>query len=386
MPTPRDLQFGSQYSDLNFQQPETVTNQTPSQKFSSLLADLLRRHQQLGTRPFAEQSFAGQEEQIRRTEQTPADLIGASPEIQSGVRAAQVGAVQPTVSGAQQGKQTYSEQLRSFGDALTTTRQFFTDLQTQENKKRDDARALIKDSLTLFGGSAFDKANDEELTRLEKEAGLPKGYIKGVGQTLKERELELKRLNASLYGGLTPGQVNTTINSIASAFDNELIVKSYNTAQEGYQTIKTIGVKTKSPADDIAFIYAFAKIMDPNSVVREGEYNTIQKYAQNWAQTFGFKAQRVFSNTNFLSADAKQKMLNALTPKVNTITSQYKNLRKEYQRQIDDARAGVPRTITEYTPPSFNQQQETIRVKRKSDGKKGSIPIGEFDPKLYEKI
>lgn len=148
--------------------------------------------------------------------------------------------------------------------------------------------------------------------------------------------------------GLTPGQINTTINSIASAFDSEPIVKSYNVTQEGYQTIKSIGVDTKSPADDIAFIYAFAKIMDPNSVVREGEYNTIQRYAQTWADNFGFQAQRIFSNTNFLTADAKQKMLNALLPKVTAIETQYKNLESEYQRQINDAKAGATRQITNY--------------------------------------
>lgn len=152
--------------------------------------------------------------------------------------------------------------------------------------------------------------------------------------------------------GLTPAQINSTVNSIAGAFDNEQIVKSYNVTQEGYQTIKTIGTKTSSPADDIAFIYAFAKIMDPNSVVREGEYATIQKYAQTWSDNFGFKAKRIFSNTNFLSSDAKQKMLNALAPKVATIEKQYVNLKSEYQRQIDDAYGGKPRTITSYETPS----------------------------------
>jgi len=155
--------------------------------------------------------------------------------------------------------------------------------------------------------------------------------------------------------GLTPSQINTTVNSVAGAFDNEPIVKAYNTVQEGFQTINSIGVNTKSPADDIAFIYAFAKIMDPNSVVREGEYNTIQKYAQTWANNFGFKAQRIFSNTNFLTASAKQKMLNALKPKVDTITKQYENLNSEYQRQIQDAYAGRPRKITNYAAGNIPQ-------------------------------
>ena len=168
--------------------------------------------------------------------------------------------------------------------------------------------------------------------------------------------------------GLTPAQINTTVNQIAGAFDNEPIVKNYNTAQEGYQTLQKIGVKTSSPADDIAFIYAFAKIMDPNSVVREGEYNTIQRYAQTWADTFGFTAKRLFSNTNFLSSDAKQKMLNALTPKVQTLTDQYNKTKSEYQRQMDDARAGLPRTITDYSVDSVTDPKvEQMRKDGLSD-------------------
>lgn len=165
----------------------------------------------------------------------------------------------------------------------------------------------------------------------------------------KAEQAAAKEAREATTGGLTPAQINSTVNSIASAFDNEQIVKNYNTAQEGYQTLQTIGTDTKNPADDIAFIYAFAKIMDPNSVVREGEYNTIQKYAQSWAQTFGFNAKRIFSNTNFLSKDAKEKMLQALTPKINTISKQYENVYNEYQRQIQDAYAGKPRSITQYS-------------------------------------
>ena len=183
-------------------------------------------------------------------------------------------------------------------------------------------------------------------------AGLnPHNGEEGLFGDEESREIEpaVKEAREAATGGLTPAQINSTVNSIASAFDNEQIVKNYNTAQEGYQTLQTIGTDTKNPADDIAFIYAFAKIMDPNSVVREGEYNTIQKYAQSWAQTFGFNAKRIFSNTNFLSKDAKEKMLQALTPKINTISKQYENVYNEYQRQIQDAYAGKPRSITQYS-------------------------------------
>lgn len=243
-----------------------------------------------------------------------------------------------------------------------------------EQTDKDNAWNSISDLLTTFGSSVFQGADEKILAQMETAAGIPKGSLAKGLKTLKEQELTgqkteiikgddgaiysyvtdakgegtFKKLISGSGNGLSASQINTTVNQIAGAFDNEPIVKNYNTALEGYNTVSSIGTQTKSPADDIAFIYAFAKIMDPNSVVREGEYNTIQRYAQTWADTFGFSVKRIFSNTNFLTPDAKQKMLSALEPKINTLANQYQSLQSEYQRQIDDAYAGKPRQITNY--------------------------------------
>ena len=56
----------------------------------------------------------------------------------------------------------------------------------------------------------------------------------------KAEQAAVKEAREAATGGLTPAQINSTVNSIASAFDNEQIVKNYNTAQEGYQTLQTI--------------------------------------------------------------------------------------------------------------------------------------------------
>lgn len=328
--------------------------------FNTAIMGLMRKYQQLGTKDFQEQSLDAAKEQNKRiSAQTPNELIGASPGLQSGVRSSYAGALDPTIESGRSSAQTFGEQIRSFGDAINTTREFMSDYQTKVDKARDDARAVIKDALTIGGSDSLKGLAPEELASLEKAAGYPKGYIQGVSQTLKERELELKKQNAATVGGLSAAQINQTVNQIAGAFDNEPLVKNYNVVQEGYQTLSNIGTDTTNAADDIAFIYGFAKIMDPNSVVREGEYNTIQKYAQSWASTFGFNAKRIYSNTNFLSKDAKDKMLQVMSTKYGTATNQYNNLRSEYQRQMDDARAGTPRTITDYAGgfSSANQSQ-----------------------------
>jgi len=155
-------------------------------------------------------------------------------------------------------------------------------------------------------------------------------------------------------GMLTQAQINATVNQIAGNFDNEQLVKDYNQASNALRGIESIDIKSGSPTDDMAFIYGFAKIMDPNSVVREGEYKTVQDYAQALVQKSGLNVQRLFDNKNFLTVDAKTKMLSTLQSRVAGMKQGYDQVASEYQRQIDDAYAGKQRTITNYTVTGNN--------------------------------
>jgi hypothetical protein len=188
----------------------------------------------------------------------------------------------------------------------------------------------------------------------------------------KAEQAAAKEAREASTGGLTPAQINSTVNSIASQFRSEQIVKDFNNANASYQAIKSIGTDTRSPTDDMAFIYAFAKIMDPNSVVREGEYKTVQDYAQALVSKYAIGLKRIFDNSNFLTKDAKEKMLTTLGGKVETLYSQYKNLEAEYQRQIDDAYAGTSRTLTGYGQ-TFSEGTTTYTINNASSAPIGSI-------------
>ncbi len=427
--------YASVSQNIAGQIPKNVPDLNTSKLFGDAVVGLLKQYQGIEKYPFAAQEFGAREEQAKRLSFTDPSLIGAAPNVQASARGAQVAAVQPTVSGAQQAGQTFASRLQTLGDVINSV----SALQQQEEQRAQqaklDAQKLINDSFAQFGPDAFLQLPTDEQRRVEKMAGFPAGYIGNVAQAFRDREKaqqareeELIRLQKSssgqpsnkqaitddfgkVIGFFNPdtgestyyespqgnefeqflaqeeqkagqtfspqkreqlrqqfgGQQGTTtlpkalvtpVQTIANSFDNEQIVKNYNTAQEGYQTLQSIGVNTSSPADDIAFIYAFAKIMDPNSVVREGEYNTIQKYAQTWADNFGFSAKRIFANTNFLSSKAKQKMLNALTPKVNTIQGQYDNIYREYGRRIDNL-TGMNNGTDFLTQYSFTENQTT---------------------------
>ncbi len=88
--------------------------------------------------------------------------------------------------------------------------------------------------------------------------------------------------------------------------------------------------------------------MDPNSVVREGEYKTVQDYSQALLQNMGLKAKRVFDNSGFLTPEARTFMQNTIKRRLDVSQVQYNQVADEYQRQIDDAYTGKPRQITNY--------------------------------------
>ena len=211
-----------------------------------------------------------------------------------------------------------------------------------------------------------DVALDMELLKLSQKDGYESGIIgeyqfareQGYEGTFSQYQNEDANRKQSIAragvggSGLTPSQINTTVNGIAGAFDNEPIVKDFNQATSQYNLMSSLGTQGKNPGDDIAFVYAFAKLMDPNSVVREGEYATIQKYAQSFLDAKTLEAIRLVKNTNFLTAGAKQSLLNTAKAKLKVMQAQYDNVNSEYQRQIDDAYAGKPRTITQYDQSS----------------------------------
>jgi hypothetical protein len=95
------------------------------------------------------------------------------------------------------------------------------------------------------------------------------------------------------------------------------------------------GVPPWDKMDPELFPDAFAKAMDPDSVVREGEYATVQKYAQSWAESFGFNAARIFSNTTFLTPQARANMKATIRQRYQAGLGQYNNVRKSFGDRIN---------------------------------------------------
>lgn len=171
-------------------------------------------------------------------------------------------------------------------------------------------------------------------------------------------------------GGAYPPAQQRRIDAIVKAFDLQPIVKRTQVMSEGVGFAQALSDTTTNPADDQALIYAFAKVMDADSVVREGEYATVQKYAQSWAERFKFDMTRIWSNTQFLTPEARRNMKATLMTKWNVERRAYNNLRNEYGRKIERI-TGKTGGVDELTDFGAAFPQET-QAETRADGKKAA--------------
>lgn len=141
--------------------------------------------------------------------------------------------------------------------------------------------------------------------------------------------------NTMLYAGL-PSSTATAVRSQVTAFKTEPLVTNFNTIQDGYNFASSISGKTTNPADDQALIYSLAKVLDPNSVVREGEYATAAKYSQSWLKAFGKSVSQAIAGTGFLSEEARKNIKNTIATRYAASKKSYDNVYNQYVGGINN--------------------------------------------------
>lgn len=206
----------------------------------------------------------------------------------------------------------------------------------EETTAKQETRSLdVQAADALAKG---DTATYERLLRVKREMGQADDRQSDPRLAEIQRELAEARLDnmrsAKNSTGLPPN-VARRVDAKAKGWDALPIVKTTQKMAEAVSFANSLDINTKNPADDQALIYAFAKAMDPDSVVREGEYATVQKYGQSWAEAFGFNAARIFSNTPFLTPQARANMKRTILSKYAAGRAQYDNVRRSYGSQIN---------------------------------------------------
>lgn len=180
-----------------------------------------------------------------------------------------------------------------------------------------------------------------------------------------------------------PTSVQTKIISKADSIGSSDIGKRYNATVDAINIINGIDTASKNPADHQTIIYSFAKSLDPESVVREGEYATIKRYAQSLIDRYGKEVTNAIAGTGFLSQKAIDNIKSTMNNNYNSRKLQYDNLVKDTKRIINniagknvadeimvDYSAGVTNTQT--------KQPEIDRANIKINGLQVTLPNGDI--------
>lgn len=151
--------------------------------------------------------------------------------------------------------------------------------------------------------------------------------------------------SANVLNRLSPKTYNEVIKE-ADKFSNSPIVKKYNELVSAGNFINATDPTSTNPASHQALVYNFAKMLDPDSVVREGEYATIAKYSQSLAQKFGGEIRRVTTGSGFLSPSAIEAIQKESQNRINAYKPQYESVKNQFSQRIDNrAGSGIGQTV-----------------------------------------
>ena len=92
---------------------------------------------------------------------------------------------------------------------------------------------------------------------------------------LKKFQKEAEAYRKSQWGVIETKDQKKEIEGLRKEFRNSPEVKNFSVVQPMYDTIKR-AANQETPAGDLSLIFAYMKILDPNSTVREGEFANAQ--------------------------------------------------------------------------------------------------------------
>lgn len=249
--------------------PVTTAPQMPAQTMAPV-AYAMQQYKEPGD-PFTAAAMgmvnAGQAREQMAAEQAKAEqaaeLLKDFPDLQNAVKtqtldlasALTLGEQRTAKAAAEQRRQQIDTYLRASGD--TDIADAFANGVLDE----DGVAAAI----TAKDKPADMTSDQQELVQINKER-----------ETAGQPKLTLEEYQTSKTGrGTNAFNMEQGLNQ---QYTNADPLKSYQTIRNGYEKVRSAG-KLKTGAGDVSMIFAYMKILDPTSVVREGEFATAQNTA-----------------------------------------------------------------------------------------------------------
>lgn len=248
----------------------------------------------------------------------------------------------------QEQQQQIADKKKTEGDVSNVLAEAAKNGATQDVLQKIKASQNVNDAIINAGefyGQTNEKTFVQDLVAKYPDAGITLNDTLATAQDkLKGSRIYQEQVRPPSKGGsgggsggplgLTNQQIDN-ISPLITQFQNSPTVKNYNVLGETLNFVNGLDPSTNNPTDDQALIYAIAKALDPDSVVREGEYATVQKYSQSWAQAYGKTVEQAFMGTGFLSETARNNIKATLQSRFKATETSYNNLYDETKRRVN---------------------------------------------------
>jgi hypothetical protein len=189
-----------------------------------------------------------------------------------------------------------------------------------------------------------------------------------------ERDKQLKKIGLGGGSG-TSNQSTDNERALMSQFRGEQITKDYNEILGQKGTIDAYIQNGVGGPADLALVFSFMKGLDPNSVVRESEYETAAKSGNIFQGAFARFNGYFKEKGGILPENVKQEFQNLVNQKLKVKETQYNNLTKQYSDIAVRQGLNPKNVVIDYaggasgTPMTVDQEYEEYL---KADGKSKS--------------
>jgi hypothetical protein len=178
------------------------------------------------------------------------------------------------------------------------------------------------------------------------------------------------------WAGTLDKKKNDEIIKSRTQLHQEQAYKDYRSMQSTYTKIESSAQK-KTPQWDMSLIFAYMKMLDPNSVVREWEYATAQNAGNVWDKIIN-----LYNNTitwKKLTENQRQEFLEMAKSLMDGATYNYNNLLDDYAWQLfyggDASKLGTKWTYVtqEYINKFWGETPQTTKQVNALDVVKSSL-------------
>lgn len=249
----------------------------------------------------------------------------------------------------------------------------------KEASDADLAQQDREESARRFGITsaepALDRASREKMAAEARRAAAARAAVVDPMRAKRDNlvDLQTRKLENELNSG----------DKLRPEFNSQPAVKDFNVVKVAHDKMKKAAANG-TPAGDLSLIYSFMKMQDPGSTVRESEFAAAAKAGSFGDQIQG-RVEQVLTGER-LTPDQRADFL-------SQGQGFYDSQKEAYDQQVSrygglaKSHGATPSEVTgEPDPDAQKQFLERFRVRRKDNGKTGTIAPDKFDPNTYERI